>query len=144
VRRNDEVAAQSRFERDRWAFYETINLVPWKTLSGTIILPIGKDHVFPREQGYPVSRIDNMVGRNRSMVDHHELNPLRRDSHLSQEVLDPQGFLLDEIYFFFSGAIRPQGPIKHHLGLDRHILLPFRTPLLLILWSHRKNLKALI
>jgi hypothetical protein len=25
VRRNDEVAAQSRSERDRWTFYETIN-----------------------------------------------------------------------------------------------------------------------
>jgi hypothetical protein len=26
VRRNDEVEAQSRSERDRWTFYETINL----------------------------------------------------------------------------------------------------------------------
>ena len=26
VRRNDEVAAQSRSERDRWTFYETIRL----------------------------------------------------------------------------------------------------------------------
>jgi len=25
VRRNDEVAAQSRSERNRWTFYETIN-----------------------------------------------------------------------------------------------------------------------
>jgi hypothetical protein len=28
VRRNDEVAAQSRSERDRWTFYETINIPP--------------------------------------------------------------------------------------------------------------------
>jgi hypothetical protein len=26
VRRNDEVEAQSRFERDRWTFYETIKV----------------------------------------------------------------------------------------------------------------------
>ncbi|MBP1715125.1 MAG: hypothetical protein H6Q42_3328 [Deltaproteobacteria bacterium] len=45
-------------------------------LSGSKVLPIGKDHVFPGETRHPVPRVDEVVGRDRSMVDHYELNPL--------------------------------------------------------------------
>ena len=52
----------------------------------TQILPVGKDGVFSGEKGYPIPGEDQMVRRDRAMIDHNQLNPVRLNLKAAQKI----------------------------------------------------------